>query len=289
MESNQFYILAGLSGISIAGTVIAFIILFNKLRTVLYLLEQPIVKKMSPQLKLKPVKIDDHDHSAPARPDNRPAQSANGNRGPRPNFERPEGGDRQNRDSQPRQDRGPRPEGNDRGPAQRPDGGDRGPRNDRFSGRDRGPRNDRNDRNDRHDRGGNNPGRESSAGRDSGERGGHDRNRNRSETFSNTHESVSGEAGAPLASRPAPVQAADHNSGPALAPRRPLPSTVDQEVSTKAFTPPEPISAGEAADALFMRDDSDIQHGRRNQLKKKPKFDVGEEDLKAAAAEETKV
>ena len=270
METTQFYILAGLSGVSIAACAI----LFYKIRSVIYLLEQPVVKKMSPQLKLKPVKIDENENSNP-RNDSRPVQPPSGNRGPRPNFERPEGGERQNRDNQPRSDRGPRPE--------RTEGGDRGPRNDRFSGRDR----DRGPRNERH---GGMGGRDAAGNRDGGERhGNHDRNRHRSEGFTNTNEPTAtpSENAAPAVSRSAPYPTPDHG-GPALAPRRPLPSTVDQDSPAKEYHPPEPVSAADAADALFMRDDSDIQHGRRNQLKKKPKFDVSEEDLKATTTEESK-
>jgi hypothetical protein len=279
METAQFYILAGLSVVSIAFCAI----LFYKLRSVIYLLEQPVVKKMSPALKLKPVKVDEVDQSA--RHEARPANAANGNRGPRPNFERPEGGERQNRDSQPRQDRGPRPErtegSGDRAP--RADRGERPDRNDRFSGRDRGPRNDRSERHGGRDSAG--P-REGMGNREGGDR---DRNRNRTEPFANGNESVVAPEGAPMASRPAHVPAQDNShGGPALAPRRPLPSTVDQEASLKEFTPPEPVSADVAADAMFMRDDSDIQHGRRNQLKKKPRFEVNEEDAKAATTEESK-
>ncbi len=280
METAQFYILAGLSGVSIALCAV----LFYKLRSVVYMLEQPVVKKMSPALKLKPVKVDEIDtHST--RTDARPANASNGNRGPRPNFERPEGGERQNRDSQPRQDRGPRPEGN----AERSPSGDRGPRDRNF--RDRG---ERGPRNERHGSGGRDGmgNRETGGPREGGDRhSGQDRNRNRSESspIGAGSEAAALEGAAPMASRPAPIPAQDHShSGPALAPRRPLPSTVDQDSSGKEFTPPEPVSADVAADAMFMREDSDIQHGRRNQLKKKPKFDVSEEDIKTATTEESK-
>lgn len=281
METVQFAILVGISGCSLALGVYLLI----KIRAVSYLLEQPVVKKMSPQLKLKPIKIDDSEPSAP-RHDSRPAPASNGNPnrdrspGSRPNFERPEGGERQNRDSQPRHDRGPRPdrpEGGDRGNT-----GDRGPRNDRFSGRDRAPRNERNDRH-----GG--PSRDASGGRDGGPNGG-DRNRNRSETNTNGNDTTHAPTNesAPLTSRPAPIPTPENHGTPVFAPRRPLPSTVDQDGSAKEFTPPEPVSAADAADALFMRDDSDIQHGRRTQMKKKPKFDVSEEDVKTGATEESK-
>jgi hypothetical protein len=129
--------------------------------------------------------------------------------------------------------------------------------------------------------------RDNTGNRDGG--AGFDRNRNRSEGPTHTNESSpNSESATPQASRPAPVVHSENHGSPALAPRRPLPSTVDQESTGKPFTPPEPVSAADAADALFMRDDSDIQHGRRNQLKKKPKFDVNEEDVKSAAAEESK-
>jgi hypothetical protein len=39
------------------------------------------------------------------------------------------------------------------------------------------------------------------------------------------------------------------------------------------------------SDPMFGQTDSDIQHGRRNQLKKKPRFDVAEEE---STPEETK-
>jgi len=48
-------------------------------------------------------------------------------------------------------------------------------------------------------------------------------------------------------------------------------------------------NAAAAEDALFTRDDSDMQHGRRNQLKKKPRFEVAEEEAKEVKqAEESK-
>jgi hypothetical protein len=277
MEPTQFYILVGLSGLSLAISAV----LFLKIKTIAYLLEQPVVKKMSPQLKLnKFVKVDEQESAPAPRHDARPANPSNGNRGPRPNFERPEGGDRQNRDSQPRNDRGPRPErteGHDRGPRpERTEGGERGPRPDRFSGRDRAPRNDRPERH------GNTGGRDGAGSRDGGDR---NANRNRQDSSNNNNEPAqASENAAPVSSRPAPMPTPDNHSGPALAPRRPLPSTVEHEGPAKEFTPPEPISA----DALFMRDDSDIQHGRRNQLKKKPKFDVNEDEAKSVATEESK-
>ena len=269
MDNVQFIVLAALSVVSLA--LIA--VLFAKVRTITYLLEQPVVKKMSPQLKLKPVKVDelDENRSAPSR------NAANGSapaapaRGPRPGFE---GGERPprdpsrdgNRDRAPRTDR-PEGEGRfDRGP--------RSDRGDRFGGRDGGR--DRGGRggNDRHERGGERGDR--FGGREGGRDGGRDRNR----------ESVVGEPATADASRPAPVASEAAPAQPAaLSPRRPLPSTVDQDHGSKDASV-EALSANPVnpEDAMFNRDDSDIQHGRRHQPKKKPRFDVADEEVK----EETK-
>lgn len=283
METAQFAILAGLSAISIA--LCAYLLL--KIRNITYLLEQPVVKKMSPQLKLKPVKIDEIDEDSrrnPSRNAPAPSNGATQTRGPRPSFE---GGERPPRDhhSRERAPRGERPEGGerpareggfDRGAAH----GDRAPRGDRGDRGDRGGFRDRGGRNDRQDRNG--AGREGmGAGREGG-----DRNRPRPESFGGERESAPVD-GAPV-SRPAP--AAPENPTPAsvLSPRRPLPSMVDQEVTSRDIPAPvEAVSAAAAEDALFARDDSDIQHGRRHQPKKKPRFDLGEEETKPAA-EETK-
>lgn len=259
----HFYVLYVLSGISIILGALAL----YKIKTAIYLLEQPVVKKMSPQLNLKPIKVDQVDGDT-AR--NQPRSNGTSvGRGPG----RPEGrddrppreGSRDGRDRAPRSDRegsgdrGPRPEG-DRGPRS-----DRGDRGDRFGGRDRdrGPRNDRGDRGDRGDRP---PRRE----------------------FSGSEREP---AQADAAPRPAAAPSADHSAGAPLAPRRPLPSTVDHDAEHK----PTPISEMGApavnevgaADPFFGRDDSDIQHGRRTQLKKKPKFEADEVEEKAPT-EETK-
>jgi hypothetical protein len=289
METAQFAILAGLSLISLA--ICAYMLL--KVRTITYLLEQPVVKKMSPQLKLKPIKVDDSESEArpnPARNNSaNGANAANGAapaRSPRPAFE---GGERPPRDQN--RDRGPRPE--------RTEGGERPPREGGFdrNGGDRGPRNERNDRGDRgdrfggRDRGGRGHDRHERGAREGGERSlsggreGGDRNRNRSESLGNERESAPVD-GAP---RPAPMasEAPVNHSAPALAPRRPLPSTVDHEVEHKEIPAPDSAAAASAAeDALFARDESDMQHGRRNQLKKKPRFEVADEEVKAP--EETK-
>lgn len=272
MDNVQFIILAALSAVSLG--LIA--LLFAKVRTINYLLEQPVVKKMSPQLKLKPVKVDelDESRSAPARNNANGSAPAAPARGPRPGFE---GGERPprdqsrdgNRDRAPRSDR-PEGEGRfDRAP--------RGDRGERFGGREGGRDRDRGGRggHDRHERGGERGDR--FGGREGGREGGRDRNR---EPFNG------GEAAPVDAARPAPAAAEAAPAQPAaLSPRRPLPSTVDQDTGVKDTSAdalaPNPTSA---EDALFVRDDSDIQHGRRHQPKKKPRFDVAEEEVK----EETK-
>ncbi|MDB5049592.1 MAG: hypothetical protein JWO30_2663 [Fibrobacteres bacterium] len=284
METAQFAILAGLSALSLA--ICAYLLL--KVRTITYLLEQPVVKKMSPQLKLKPVKIDEIDGEArPNQARNATANGAAPARSPRPAFE---GGERPPRDQN--RDRGPRPErteGGDRPPREGGfdrNGGDRAPRNDRGDrgdrfggGRDRGERGGRGGH-DRHERGDRPPREGMGGGRDGG-----DRNRNRSESFGNS-EAAPAEG---VTSRPAPVasESAPSHSAPALSPRRPLPSTVDHEVERKEIPAADSAAATAAAeDALFARDESDMQHGRRNQLKKKPRFEVADEEAKTT--EETK-
>lgn len=272
MDNVQFIILAGLGCISI---VLGAVLLF-KIKNVTYLLEQPIVKKLSPQIKLKPVKVDEIDDQA-RRNDRTPAAAPinrnNGRPGDRPEGERGDRGPRdQNRDRGPRPEgqrdgeRGPRPEG-DRGPRS-----DRGDRGDRFGGRDR----DRGGRHDRH------------------ERHGGDRDRNRGpREFSNDRESGAGEA-RPMAPRsdaprreesPMPV-----SDGPVLAPRRPLPSTVEHEEQKEISAAPDnsgsPLNDASVSDPMFAQNEGDIQHGRRNQLKKKPRFDVAEEE--SSTPEETK-
>ena len=42
-----------------AATLVITILIAIRLKTVHYLLQQPVVKKLSPQLRLKPVKLDD--------------------------------------------------------------------------------------------------------------------------------------------------------------------------------------------------------------------------------------
>ena len=56
---------------------------------------------------------------------------------------------------------------------------------------------------------------------------------------------------------------------------------------SKPVAAPEiaPVNEAGAADPFFGRDDSDIQHGRRNQLKKKPKFAAEDVEEKAPTEE----
>ncbi len=138
---------------------------------------------------------------------------------------------------------------------------------------------ERGGRPERHDRGDRFNGREGAPSRE----GGRERSR---EGFGGEREP----AAAPIVSNAsAPSESAPVvNAAPApsvLAPRRPLPSTVDHEVPAAKENQGDALAANPSAeDALFTRDDSDIQHGRRNQLKKKPRFDVKDEEVK----EETK-
>lgn len=266
METVQFAILAGLSAISIG--LCAY--LLAKVKTITYLLEQPVVKKMSPQLKLKPVKVDelDENRSAPSRNPANGTPASVPNRGPRP-----EGGDRPPRDGN-REPRGDRDGNRDRGPRpDRPEGEgrfDRGPRGEgggrgeRFGGREGGRDRDRGGR-DRHERG-------DRGDRFGGREGGRDRNR---DGFGGPREGAPAETPAPAAvGESAPAQPV------ALSPRRPLPSTVEQEATIKDASADALSPNPSAEDALFVRNDEDITHGRRHQPKKKPRFDVAEEEVK---------
>lgn len=262
----HFYLLYALMGVSIALGVVALM----KIKSAIYLLEQPVVKKMSPQLNLKPIKVDalDGDNARNAR---------NGTPMNRSNAGRPEGRDGQDRG--PREDRGGRDGGRDR------DRGPRGERDGEGAGRgrdDRGPRGDRGDRGDRFG------GRDGGRDRDRGGRDGHRHERGdrgpregRREFAGSEREPAQAEA-----SRPAP--SADVSSPAPLAPRRPLPSTVDSEADSKPPVSELAVNEAGAADPFFGRDDSDIQHGRRNQMKKKPKFDEAEVEEKAATEESVK-
>jgi translation initiation factor IF-2 len=264
----HFYVLYALAAISIGVGIAVYL----KVKTAIYLLEQPVVKKMSPQLNLKPIKVDQVDGDA--------ARNANRNGTPMQRAPRPEG------DRAPREDRGPRDGGRDRGPRPerdgegRREGGDRGPRPEG----DRGPREDRGPRGEgRGDRGDRFGGRE--GGRDRGGRDGHRHDRGDRGDRGPRREFAGSEREAAPAEARAAAPASEGSSAPApLAPRRPLPSTVDAEDTKSAAAAPDEATA---ADPFFNRDDSDITHGRRNQLKKKPKFEEAEVEEKAS--EETKV
>ncbi len=233
-----------------------------RIKHVVYLLEQPVVKKMGPELKLKTVKVDEADHSQrhgnrqgqpgqnQGRPQSgpRPTEQNGGNRerGPRPEGQPPREG------SQNRSDRPERSGSDHRGPDR-----DRGPRHDRGD-RDRGPRNDRGDRGDRPER-----------------------QRPRLEVFNSEGTAPAAPVDQAPRSEAAPAPA-NNQERPALSPRRPLPASVDREESA-------PIAAAHtesAQDGVFVGDDSDMQHGRRTQVKKKPRFEINEEELKS---EEIKV
>jgi hypothetical protein len=99
---------------------------------------------------------------------------------------------------------------------------------------------------------------------------GGDRNRNRDENREpEAAPAVRNESPAPARSEPAMAP---------LAPRRPLPAAMEPEDRGPSTAAPETEAAGES---LFGSDD--VQHGRRNQLKKKPRFELNEEEVKAAA------
>jgi hypothetical protein len=271
MEFNlPFIILAALS----VATLIAALYVAFRIKSVLYLLHQPVVKKMSPQLRLKPVKLDEALNGNRNRDRQGAPSGRDGDRGPRP--ERSEGG-RDRRDG----DRGPRPEGDRRdGGRDRRDGdrnrdgrrdgnregrpeGDRAPRADRPEG-DRGPRPERAEG----DRGPRRDGDRNRDGRRDGNRDGNRESRPPRE-FSENRESAPVAASSFNAETTAPAASESHTSLPA---RRPLPSfdapAAERSESTAAFRDP-------AADT-FVGAGEDVQHGRRTQLKKKPRFDIDE-------------
>ena len=263
MEITLIYVLLALSAACLA--LCAFLVL--KMKTVLYLLEQPVIKKMGPQLKLKPVKIDEllaeknrqqqqlqQSHSqgpsqshrphqqgpqAPGQNGGRPPQSG---RGDRPDFDR--GGSDRNRDRGPRQDR---PEG------------------DRDRNRDRERFRDRDRNRDRFQSGDRRPPRENNEPRDSA-----------------SPPPVENHRPEFIPQAPAPQPLSHAESMAPLAPRRPLPSMVETTSSA-----PQPIKTAPESEpsmeGLFVGGDGDMQHGRRNQVKKKPRFEVNEEEVKVAS------
>lgn len=229
----------------------------SKVKAVHYLLEQPVVKKMSPQLKLKPVKLDelvaDRNRQQQQNRDSRP-QGGNPN-GPR------QGGDRGDR----------RPHG------ERPEG-DRRPENrDRQGGQDRRPERSEGDRDRNRDR---NRDRDRNRG-DRPDRGGQDRRPR--EVFENRESAPVSQSVAQPVSEPAPMRAEMPASAPMmdapLSPRRPLSSTMETESSTRQ-SPILPSSENEGGSENFVGSDNDMQHGRRTQMKKKPRFELDEAEVK---------
>ena len=253
-----------------AASLLVGILILVRLKTVHYLLQQPVVKKMSPQLRLKPVKLDE----VLNRGGREGARPEGGDRGPRRDGDRgprPERGEGRRDDRGPRADRGDRPE---RGP--RPEG-DRGPRPERAEG-DRGPR--------REDRG---PRRDGDRPRgDRPERAEGDRPRREDRPESAECDRPLLEDRPRLEDRPegdrprrefsetrdfapAPQAEASSESAP-LSPRRPLFADSAEPRSEAA-----PFRETPASENFVGSSSDDLQHGRRLQLKKKPKFDFEEE------------
>jgi hypothetical protein len=231
--SNMFIII--ILAISVVSLAIS-VYLALKMKTISYMLEQPIVKKMSPQLKLKPVKLDEllAERNRQQQPQNRDLrQQGESRNNPRHGTPRNES-DRRPDLNRDRQDRRP-----ERGE------GDRNRNSDRFRDRDRNR-----DRSDRPQYGG-------------GER--------RPREFTDNRESAPSPAPVtqmePQRSEPPALQ--EHETP--LSPRRPLQATVDAEARSES---PTPLIDSEPGPAGFG--DGDIQHGRRMQLKKKPRFDETE-------------
>jgi hypothetical protein len=267
MVTTLVYILLALS----AATLLVVLYLAAKVKTAVYLLEQPVVKKMSPQLRLKPVKLDEvlNRGGREGRPEGGRPEGGRDSRGPRP--ERTEGG----RDS-----RGPRPERaeGDRGPRPERREGDRGPRGDRREGGrdgrrdDRGPRperaeGDRPRREDRPERAeGDRPRREGGERREGGREGRPEGDRAPRREFTETRDF----APAPQADFQAPAS----ESAP-LSPRRPL-FTDSAEPRTESA----PVRENPVAESFVGSNSDDLQHGRRTQLKKKPRFEFDEEETK---------
>ena len=299
MVTSLSYLILALA----AASLVVGIFLAIRLKTVLYLLQQPVVKKMSTQLRLKPVKLDEvmgrggrEGRPEGGRPEGRGEGRPEG-RGPRPEGGRRDDrgprGDRPEGDRGPRRDdRGPRPERTEGGRPQRAEGDrgprrdDRGPRPERAEG-DRGPRReDRNDRGPRPERTeGDRPRREDRPERSEGGREDRPRRDDRGprgdrpertegdraprREFSETRDF----APAPQAEFAAPAA----ESAP-LSPRRPLFADTAEVRSEIA-----PVRENPIAESFVGSNNDDLQHGRRTTLKKKPRFDITEEDLKTEA------
>ena len=252
MESTPIlYIILAVSAASLA--ILVYLAL--KMKAVVYLLEQPVVKKMSPQLKLKPVKLDElmadrNRHSQAQNRDPRQPGSIPGNaprQGGRPDGERREG----NRGDRPQGGQGSRPE---RGEGDRRDG-ERNRGNDRFRDRNRGDR----------------P-QGSQGGRPEGDRRPpREFNENRDQ---NRESSVSvSQPSQPVIRNEAPVSTPQQDAP--LSPRRPLPATVETHEHRNTAAP-----SFEGGSEAFVGTDNDMQHGRRTQMKKKPRFEMDEAEVK---------
>ncbi len=237
--------------LSIVLLVLAILIL-KKITSVHYLLEQPIVKKLAPQLKLKPVKLEDaidrnrHQHGRAPNSSEGPNQHQrnNGQNGSRPQ------GERNDQDRRPDANRNG-PERTDRRPER---DGDRN-RNDRFKDRDR-------NRNDR----------------PNGDRNRPPQNQNNGAskpTQESAPSSIPQQEMARAENVPSPASTASTQAP--LAPRRPLLTTPQDTESRNEISAVSTVPVESPSEGNFNSDD--VQHGRRTQLKKKPRFEMEEEKV----------
>lgn len=65
-----------------------------------------------------------------------------------------------------------------------------------------------------------------------------------------------------------------------LSPRRPLSPTVETDSNASHQTSNIPSSENEGGSDGFVGNDNEMQHGRRTQLKKKPRFEFDEAEVK---------
>ncbi len=250
MEHIITYALVGVS-------IIINIVVLLKLKHIRYLLEQPPVKKLTSDLKLKPIKVDGEDSQGHKQERNynanrkAPQFDRNDNRNDRDSSERSDkpAGNRFTRDSGNRE-RNPR---NDR--ADRNDRPDRNEKNDRF---DRGPRNDR----------GHRPMRDTRDVRD---------NQSRPDRAEGNLTNLTGDDVATPAENSSSMSKQDSSST-----RRPLPARMAREQNGEAINSgnSEVNSVSKDSnveDQVFAgTDESAMQHGRRNQVKKVPRIEIPE-------------
>ncbi len=278
MENAFLYLLTAL----VTASIVLCVVILLKLNNVAYLLEQPVVKKMSPQLRLKPVRLDDGEGDANRR-NSRPASAGGRGRGQDKN----EGQDR-NREAGPARDSGHR-DRPARPERERAEGGERPARPDRDRNRDRdrdrssrGDHRNRPNRQEVHSNGrdGSSNGREAVAGAsESGRENGRDAMRESARD--------AGPSAPRRFEQPALVENNHNDNVPpvGLAPRRRLPTAGRDEEQSLADLKP---AAETSHDHLFVgADDGEIQHGRRNQLKKKPRFDLDEAEATESPRAET--